>query len=573
MDRLLNIWTIVFFLALLPAWFTDCPAAEDGDAIIISAEEIRAMNALKMADVLNHVPGIRAGDSSVGIHGSYKVKVFMDGRPINDPSSSHNGVNWDLVSPDDVERIEILRGKGSLTYGQDASGGVILITTKSINKLQGNVKIYGGGFGVENYRVNSKVSAGKIGLGGNVGYETGRGYKINNDKERWQAGIKLAYTIDRDRSISLSNDYLEDERGLSGCPDYPTPFSRKKSRMSSNALLVKWFGLTSNTFFNEAFRHNTDSSRNLDKTIRVSELGEDLTSFVSMGSWGDLNYGGGFHQTRASGSSFADQQEHTFFVFGSQSLPWHRYHLTFSMGIRANFNSAFDNTVNPEVKAVYKHNDWRLSTAYSRTNNLPSFYQRYNETSSTRPNPDLGMETADNFSLSLFRQLQPSISGSISFFYNMLTDRITYVLGDNGVGRYENFGRVTYMGGDLAMGWQIHKTFNIKGSYTYMEATDKDTDLWLPCKAGHTANLDLYWQPVQPLSIVLTTTYVSSVFLNKNNTRTVPEYTLTDTRVEYAFTHFSLFGEVKNIFDKKYYWSDGFLGPPRTWLAGVNYKF
>jgi iron complex outermembrane receptor protein len=77
MNRLLNIWTIVFCLALLPVWFTDCPAAEeDGDAIVISAEEIRAMNALKMADVLNHVPGIRAGDSSVGIHGSYKVKVL-----------------------------------------------------------------------------------------------------------------------------------------------------------------------------------------------------------------------------------------------------------------------------------------------------------------------------------------------------------------------------------------------------------------------------------------------------------------------------------------------------------------
>jgi iron complex outermembrane receptor protein len=108
------------------------------------------MKALKIADVLNNVPGVKAGDASVGIHGSYKVKVFVDGRPINDPTSSHGGVNWDLVSPDDVERIEILRGKGGLTYGQDASGGVILITTRQVRHLTGNIKAYGGNHNTQN---------------------------------------------------------------------------------------------------------------------------------------------------------------------------------------------------------------------------------------------------------------------------------------------------------------------------------------------------------------------------------------------------------------------------------------
>jgi vitamin B12 transporter len=80
------------------------------------------------------------------------------------------------------------------------------------------------------------------------------------------------------------------------------------------------------------------------------------------------------------------------------------------------------------------------------------------------------METADNYSLSFFVEPHATLSGSVSLFYNRLADRITYVTGDDGVGQYQNFGLVTYTGGDLAVAWQPHDTFKIKGSYTYLEA-------------------------------------------------------------------------------------------------------
>ncbi|HDM77613.1 MAG TPA: hypothetical protein ENG51_14250 [Deltaproteobacteria bacterium] len=69
------------------------------------------MNVRKISDVLNQVPGVKAGDTFVSIRGSYKVKVLLDGRPINDPTSSHGSVKFDLVSPENVEKIEIYRGK------------------------------------------------------------------------------------------------------------------------------------------------------------------------------------------------------------------------------------------------------------------------------------------------------------------------------------------------------------------------------------------------------------------------------------------------------------------------------
>jgi iron complex outermembrane receptor protein len=106
------------------------PTVADDKGEIITAEEIQSMKVTKIADVLKRLPGLRATDSSVSIRGSVKVKVFLDGRPINDRLSHHGGVHFDLVTLEDIATIEIIRGKGALQYGDDASAGVILITTQ-----------------------------------------------------------------------------------------------------------------------------------------------------------------------------------------------------------------------------------------------------------------------------------------------------------------------------------------------------------------------------------------------------------------------------------------------------------
>ena len=543
------------------------PVAENGDTIVLTAEQISAMQALKMPDVLNHVPGVKAGNSSVGIHGSYKVKVFVDGRPINDPASSHGGVNWDLVSPDDVERIEILRGKGGLAYGQDASGGVILITTRQDRRLSGNIKAYAGNFGTRDVSAAASATFGKVAGGVNAGYETTDGYAVNNDKERWQAGLKIDYN-----RFGFSADVLQDERGLTGQPEYPTPFSRKKSRNTALALRAEVSRLKSQTSYNEGYTHNTDSSKALDKTLRVSKLGQDLSTTYKTTERGDLSCGAGFSWDRASGSSFDDQQEYAASLFADQTLGWPDMSTTLTVGLRGNYHSAFDDTLNPEVKIAYKRPAWRLTGAFSRTQNTPSFYQRYNETSSTRPNPGLSMERADNFSLAFFATPHKAFSFSVTGFYNLLNDRITYVTGDDGIGQYQNFGEVTYAGGDAAFSLKLTDTLKVKGAYTYLEAKDQDTGLWIPAKARHAADLTLFWQPCTPLSLVAVGTYASKVYRDKANTKTVPDYIIADLRAEYAFKRWSLFTEIKNIFDKTYYYADGLLAPPLTWVAGVNWR-
>jgi vitamin B12 transporter len=545
-------------------------AADEGDTIVLTAQEIRDVKALKIGDVLNNVPGVKAGDSSVSIHGSTKVKVFVDGRPINDPTSSHGGINWDFVSPDDVETIEVLRGKGGLVYGQDAAGGVILITTRTLRRFSGNAKVYGGNYGTRDAAASVNVAAGRFIIGVNGGYESSDGYKINNDKERSQAGVKLSYTPEGNSPVLFSVDYLRDERGSSGLPDYPTPYSRKETRSTVYALQANIIDFASNTHYNDGYRHNTDPSRELDKTLKVYKFGQDITGALNITGKEDLDAGISFTWDRAMGTGFEDQAEHSISLFATQSWTFSRYPLTLSAGLRGNYHSSFDNSLNPEVKVVYKKEKWRVAAAYGRTDNLPSFYQRYNETSSTRPNPDLDMEQAENMSLSLFTIPYPDLSLSFSFFYNKLMDRITYITADDGMGEYHNFGNVRYVGGDVAVSWQLQKTFKIKSSYTYMKAEDRDTGLTLPGKAEHIVDLDIYWQPTTSLSLVAGGKYSSEVYRNRSNTRSVPDYILVDLRAEQSFGRFSVFSEIENLTDETYYWADGLLAPPLTWVLGIS---
>ena len=182
------------------------------------------------------------------------------------------------------------------------------------------------------------------------------------------------------------------------------------------------------------------------------------------------------------------------------------------------------------------------------------------------------METADNFSLSWFISPFKFINFSLSGFYNLLNDRITYITGSDGIGKYQNFGWVTYAGGDVAVDWQVHRTLNLKAGYTYMEVEDQETGLWLPCKPRHRANLTLNWQPVQALSITAEGRYTAEVYRNKDNTRTIPENTLIDLRGEYSFKRWSVFTKIDNVFDTTWYYVDGLLGPPLTWILGVCWR-
>src|SRR4029079_5667443 len=77
--------------------------------------------------------GVR-GFSRPGDYGN-RVLVLLDGQPMNDNYIWSSYVGFDgRVDLDDIERIEVVRGPGSVLYGTSAFFGVINIVTRSRNQ-------------------------------------------------------------------------------------------------------------------------------------------------------------------------------------------------------------------------------------------------------------------------------------------------------------------------------------------------------------------------------------------------------------------------------------------------------
>jgi iron complex outermembrane receptor protein len=132
----------------------------------IDATQIRLSGATTVADVLRTVPGVTVmrvtpGNYVVSLRGtgglaSNNVILLVDGIALNSPLDGT--VSWDLIPVhlEDVERIEVVRGPVSPTYGANAYTGVINIVTRTTAaftssyaaRLRGGMDTNGGNAGV-----------------------------------------------------------------------------------------------------------------------------------------------------------------------------------------------------------------------------------------------------------------------------------------------------------------------------------------------------------------------------------------------------------------------------------------
>lgn len=114
---------------------------------VLTADRIAALGARDLTDVLMFVPGFFFGVDlkgvvGLGFRGNWahegKVLVLVDGQEINELLYYNVPVGHHLPI-DQIERIEIVRGPGSVTYGGSAELGVVNIVTKGAPATTGQV--------------------------------------------------------------------------------------------------------------------------------------------------------------------------------------------------------------------------------------------------------------------------------------------------------------------------------------------------------------------------------------------------------------------------------------------------
>ncbi|WP_166405148.1 TonB-dependent receptor plug domain-containing protein [Desulfonema ishimotonii] len=320
------------------------PVSESAAAVfVITSEDIRRSGALTVPDLLRTVPGLQVARinnskwaiSSRGFGGQQanKLLVLIDGRTVYSPL--YSGVYWDAqdVMPEDMERIEIVRGPGAALWGANAVNGVISILTKSAEKTQGG--LISGGFGSEGGGFGATRYGGR--LAETVWYRLYAKY-LNRDStlsadgewknDSWnvlRGGGRMDWQVsDRDH-LTLQGDIYDGENGnmqpvASLSPPYDS-HSFHETKYSGANLLTRWTRTFSGTS-EMALQLYYDRTKRTSTVVndRYETLDLDFQHRFDLGDRQEIIWGGGYRLIwddlqNTSGNNTFDPESRTTQLF------------------------------------------------------------------------------------------------------------------------------------------------------------------------------------------------------------------------------------------------------------------
>ncbi len=228
---------------------------------VISHEKKEKADPQILADLLKHAPGVEVTEAGPfntrpvirGLMGS-KILLLVDGERLNDTRESpFSGAQLSLVDIDEVERVEVVNGPGTVLYGSDALGGVVNVITKKAAFGPSNAINWGAAYKFrysttgdqKKNRLDLKAATSKWAL--NLG---GSFRKVPNDyitadqfpkdsivsnsklKEESELGLSLGYKLKENQTLLLDAQRNRDFGiGFAGFSPLSYPF-RQKDKVS-----------------------------------------------------------------------------------------------------------------------------------------------------------------------------------------------------------------------------------------------------------------------------------------------------------------------------------------------------
>lgn len=195
--------------------------------IILDQTDVQNSAAKSVGELLANEPGVDwrtrgdYGGASQEIHirgmGAEGTQVLVNGIVVNSPSIGSADVA--KIPLNSIEKIEVIKGPGSLLYGTGAMGGIINIITKRPKKDRMDFKV-SSGYGSENtYEVSAEQG---MFIADDFGYyltATKRdtdGFRDNAELNHKDVSLNLVYDKGDALDISLYGDYIYRDFGIPG---------------------------------------------------------------------------------------------------------------------------------------------------------------------------------------------------------------------------------------------------------------------------------------------------------------------------------------------------------------------
>ena len=172
----------------------------------------------RIGTLLQQTPGIfvdemgsRSGLSSLYIRGGDPnfTMVLLDGVPLNDPTNQRGGsVDLSTLTPERIERIEIVKGPASVFYGSDAMAGVVnVITQKGTETDRLVARAEGGRWGYTRGVLQTSGSAHRLRYAGSAAFTRNDGQATGNRFASGTIGGHVNWSLRDSLKFELTGQY------------------------------------------------------------------------------------------------------------------------------------------------------------------------------------------------------------------------------------------------------------------------------------------------------------------------------------------------------------------------------
>jgi len=589
---------------------------------VIDQEDIKNSSAKNVPDLLRSQEGIVVRDllangksAQVDLRGfgeaaPYNNLVLVDGRRVNEIDLS--GVDWTQIPLDQIERIEIVRGTGTVLYGDNAVGGVINIITKTpSDRFAFSAGATAGSYGRNKEHVSVSGGQGPLAASFYGSYDSTHGYRENNDYRAKDVGGKLVYDAASFLSLNVSGSYHTDDYGL------PGPLTKDQLSVNRRASLDPldkaetedgYLKLGSDVFFGnwgnlvtDLSYRNRDSKSDFPDSLFPYVIDSQIETYGFTPRYVHKSDVMGHKNTLITGVDFywIDQDLKTYSGFLSSSTTltglanisrdsYGLYvnddfsvleNLILTLGARhekAEYDlhqrdlSAFplaplDETVEESENAYTAGLTWLYS-------GKSALFGRYNRSfrfpltdelvlfdyvaGRIRVNPDLKPQTGDHYEVGARHFFTPYLQANITLYRAEIKDEIFF---NKATFTNENYDQTLHQGIEVGAKADFFEWLTLYGNYAYEKATFRDGPFDgkdIPAVPRTKFNLGFRIHDVIP-NLVFSADYfyVAESFLisdQANRFEKLESYYTINLRLSYAWKWLNLFAGVNNVTQQKY---------------------
>lgn len=594
---------------------------------IITRAEIEQKQVRYLSDLLRDVPGFsvsQAGgagsQTQIRVRGAEanQLLVLIDGIRANDPALGDE-FQYQFALTSNIERIEIIRGPQSATWGSDAMAGVInIIRKKDVNSsyLSGNIEA--GSFDTIHAAVDGGYSGDIFQLSGGLSYLDTDGTNISrtgNEKDGAENTTgNIALEFDAGDSFSLrfsgqmtdaTSEYDDIDFFVTGLPVDADRVTESRQTFLAGELRYDpqqnpWSGSFSIN------RMDSDND-NLSDGLWTSSTAAETLEFRLRGG---VTFGKG--ETGNHRLSFALEREDVDFSQRGQASAWgdpnqdqsydvNGYALeyvgkpvtgfTWTMSARLDDYSDFDDATTWQLAASYQLTPaLRLRGSAGTGSKTPTFTERYGFFEDLFiGNPDLKPESSQGWEIGIDTSwADKQYQFQLAYYDQDLQDEIDGFVFDPETFLFTARNKESdsnRKGIEAIFDTRLGSSFTLGASYTYTDATEEDAlgqsvqEVRRPKHMASVAanyyfadnrgnlNLNLNYSGKQQ------DVFFSPITFTLDRVD-IDAYTVVDLATSWKLTRsLELTGRVSNLLDEEYEEILGFVRPGRAVYAGLRGRF